>query len=522
MRMIILSSFKKSEIASEVFCSCKPLKGKDLNLCPSSQTCCSKSMESKFEEAGRKDLKNLLQGADSYLKTLISTSATKFGDTFLEMVQVAENSTNALFLDVYQSIEAQSRVPLGQLFADLLAYMSGKDVDLEERASSFFDSLFPIAYHHSVNSNQKDFSESFKECLRDAQVEIRPFGELSEKIASQISRSFEAARTFLEALQLGLEVINTTEHMDFGPECSEAFVRLAYCPQCQGFLQAKPCAGLCLNVVRGCLASVSELDDSWSEYVSALERLTSGMVGIYNIEHVLSTLDTKISETVSYLMANSAEVSKRVKDKCGTPRRVSRELSPATPGSSMPFAMRPVSDTSLYMMLQNFVQKVAESKDFYANLADRLCSDGQLVTKGDLNCWNGSGLAEYTKTVAGIGVSAQKYNPEMKSPRVRDVTVSTLADKLQHVKQILNARVTSVPQSDSSVVGEGSGSGAWWKTSDDEDYAQASGSGDTSGDKTDLHFERTDGDVKDKSGSMTSQMSLVLVIFCTSLVLKMK
>ncbi|GFW76749.1 uncharacterized protein TNCV_4944661 [Trichonephila clavipes] len=127
---------------------------------------------------------------------------------------------------------------------------------------------------------------------------------------------------------------------------------------------------------------------------------------------------------------------------------------------------------------------------------------------------------KYTKTVAGIGVSAQKYNPEMKSPRVRDVTVSTLADKLQHVKQILNARVTSVPQSDSSVVGEGSGSGAWLKASDDEDYAQASGSG--SEDQTDLHFERTDGDVKDKNGSMISQMSLVLVIFCTLLVLKMK
>ncbi|GIY22778.1 glypican-5 [Caerostris extrusa] len=227
------------------------------------------------------------------------------------MIQVAENSTNALFLDVYQSIEAQARVPLGQVYADLLAYMSGKDVDLEERVNSFFDTLFPVAYHHAVNMNQKDFSESFKECLRDGRVEVRPFGDLSDKIGAQVTRSFEAARTFLEALQLGLEVINTTEHMDFGPDCSEAFVRLMYCPQCQGFLQVKPCAGLCLNVVRGCLASVSELDDSWSEYVSALERLTSGMVGTYNIEHVLSTLDTKISETVSYLMANSAEISKR-------------------------------------------------------------------------------------------------------------------------------------------------------------------------------------------------------------------
>ncbi|GIY59851.1 uncharacterized protein CDAR_216831 [Caerostris darwini] len=209
----------------------------------------------------------------------------------------------------------------------------------------------------------------------------------------------------------------------------------------------------------------------------------------------------------------------QVKEKCGAPRRVSREVPPVAilPTS---FHGRPVPETSLYMMLQNFVYKVTESKDFYANLADRLCSDGQLVTKGDLNCWNGSGLAEYTNTVAGIGVSAQKYNPEMKPPRVRDITVNTLADKLQHVKQILSSRVTSVPQSDSSVVGEGSGSGGWW-ASDDEDYATASGSGDTE-DETDLHFERTEGDSKIKSSSMTSQMSLLLLIFCPLLLLKMK
>lgn len=228
------------------------------------------------------------------------------------MVQIAENSTNALFADVYQSLSTQARVPLGQLFADLLAYMSGQDVDLEERVNSFFDSLFPLAYHHSVNTNQKDFSESFKECLREGQAEIRPFSDLPEKISSQISRSFETARTFLEALHLGVEVINTTEHMDFGPECRKAFVRLTYCPHCQGHIQARPCAGMCLNVVRGCLSSVSELDSSWSEYVSALERLTSGMVGIYNIEQVLSNLDNKISETIMYVSENSVEITKRV------------------------------------------------------------------------------------------------------------------------------------------------------------------------------------------------------------------
>ncbi|KFM75525.1 Glypican-5, partial [Stegodyphus mimosarum] len=500
-------------------------KGEELELCPSAQTCCSKSMEDQYQEAVKKDFKNMLQGAGSYLKTLITTSATKFRDTFLEMVQVSENSTNALFTDGYPSWELQARVPLGQLFADLLAYMNGQDVDLEERVASFFDSLFPLAYYHSVNSNQKDFSDTYKECLRDGQVEIRPFGDLPEKIASQISSSFEAARTFLEALQLGVEVINTTEHMDFGPECRKAFVRLIYCPHCQGLVYAKPCAGMCFNVVRGCLASVSELDASWSEYVSALERLTSGMVGIYNIEQVLSELDKNIFDTVTYVTANSAEVTKRVKQKCGPPRRVSREVPPATaaPTQSEPSSLRPMSDTSLYMMLQNFVHKVAESKDFYSNLADRLCSDGNFVPKGDLHCWNGEGLAEYTKTIAGIGVSTQKYNPEMKAPRVRDVTVNTLVDKLQHVKQILSSRVTSVPQSDSSVLGEGSGSGAWWPTSDDEDYAGASGSGDfQKEDKTDLHFVRSDGDTTPNAAGDRSRIPVILVFFCTVFLLRRK
>lgn len=84
----------------------------------------------------------------------------------------------------------------------------------------------------------------------------------------------------------------------------------------------------------------------------------------------------------------------QVKQKCGIPRRVTREVSPVTSSPSSEPVTRPVSDTSLYMMLQNFVRKVAESKEFYSNLADRLCNDGNLVVKGELRCWNGNDLAE--------------------------------------------------------------------------------------------------------------------------------
>lgn len=495
----------------------KQVKGDDLELCPSAKTCCTKSMEEQYQEAVKKDFRIMLQDSGSYLKTLITTSASKFRETFLEMVQIAEKNMNTIFSDVYQTMEKMARVPLSQLFADLLAYINGQEIDLEDRVISFFDSLFPLAYHHA-SPKQSDFSETYKECLREKQREIRPFGDLPGIISAHITRSFEAARTFLQALHLGVEVLNTTEHMDYGPECRKALVRLTYCPHCQGFLAAKPCPGMCLNVMRGCLSSVSELDDSWSEYVSALERLTSGMVGTYNIEQVLSTIDTKISETIMYVMENIPEINKRVKQACGHHRRVTREVPPQSTrspspssspmGDSLTKALFPrPSDTSLYILLQNFVHKVAESKDFYSNLADKLCNDDAgLVVKGDLMCWNGQSLGEYKKTIAGVGVSAQKYNPEMTLvSRVRDMNVNTLADKLQHVKQILTSRVTSVPQSDSSIVSEGgSGSGAWWRSSsDDEDYSDGSGSGDYDkpDEKPDLHFEKTESDTGNKKTS---------------------
>lgn len=41
----------------------------------------------------------------------------------------------------------------------------------------------------------------------------------------------------------------------------------------------------------------------------------------------------------------------------------------------------------------------------------------------------------YTKTTAGVGVSAQKYNPEVRIDRP-DTIVYTLADKLRSVRRV--------------------------------------------------------------------------------------
>lgn len=242
----------------------------------------------------------------------LNTFLFSLTETFLEMIHVSQNNTNVLFSEVYKKMDSVARLPVSQLYSDLSSYISGQPVELESRVAAFFDSLFPLVYHHSINPKLKDFSEDYKECLRETQQEIKPFGDIANRVSLHITRSFSVARTLLEALQVGVEVIKATDNMIFRPECNNGLTKLVYCSKCAGFTGVKACSGYCLNIVRGCLAHVAELDQPWSDYVSGLERMTSGLVASYNIEEVLSVLDTKISEAIMYAMENGPDLSKKV------------------------------------------------------------------------------------------------------------------------------------------------------------------------------------------------------------------
>ncbi|XP_022239896.1 glypican-5-like isoform X2 [Limulus polyphemus] len=476
------------------------VKGDHLELCPSNRSCCTKDMEESYKTAAKVDFQHRLQSSSSYLKTLISASSNQFLEKFQEMTRLAENNTHTLFSQTYKKMESVARLPTEQLFADLLAYLKGKDITVGQRVDSFFASLFPIVYHHIINPNLREFSNDYKECLKEKVAEIKPFGDKAKLVSLQIVRSLDVARILLQALNLGVEIINTTEHMDFGQECNKALVKLTYCAHCQRLVSVKPCSGFCLNVGHGCLAKIAELDKPWGDYVGALHRLTSGMSESSNIEKVMNLLDAKISEAIMHAMDDGPEVTKKVKNVCGHPKRSTRSSSEATDSeqetNGQIVTSRSVVST-WHVRLQNFVKKLSQSKGFYANLADDICNDETLAVKGESNCWNGNELGTYKKTIAGIGVAAQKYNPEITLAGTEEVVVTSLVDKLVHMRELLDSKVDSVPESDSLFIQEaGSGSGFYYNTIvDDEDYydyyeTNGSGSGDiwATEKEPDLHF----------------------------------
>lgn len=42
---------------------------------------------------------------------------------------------------------------------------------------------------------------------------------------------------------------------------------MSSCPACQGLPEIQPCKGYCINVMKGCLAFHSELEDSWNKFI---------------------------------------------------------------------------------------------------------------------------------------------------------------------------------------------------------------------------------------------------------------
>lgn len=234
-------------------------------------------------------------------------------ETFETLIRLAENYTSTIFCNAYRNMAAEATTCVQEFFTDVGLFVFGMDVSTEEFVNRFFDTLFPVVYNHVINPGLSDISLEYAECLRMVRRDIRPFGNIPKKAIVQMGRSLLPSRNFLEALNLGIEVINTTDHLHFSKDCGRALLRMQYCPHCQGLTLSKPCMGYCLNVIRGCLASVAEVDLHWRGYIQALEELSGAMSGTYDIEHVLLNFHSLVDDALLQARVNGPEVNEQVR-----------------------------------------------------------------------------------------------------------------------------------------------------------------------------------------------------------------
>nr|XP_009930639.1 PREDICTED: glypican-5-like [Opisthocomus hoazin] len=458
-------------------------------------------MEESYQAAVRRERTQSIQALNFELKYMIVGHITAFQEAFESLLRFAENRTSSLFETAYRPVAKEAAEPVKELFTDISLYLLGAETTVESAALRFFDSLFPLVYSRLINPGITDLSEDYTECLRLTRQDINPFGRYSKNLVAELSKSLWASRMFSQALSLGIEVINTTEHAALSKECGRALVKMQYCPHCQGLTLIRPCVGYCLNVMRGCLASVSELDAQWREYISVLEYLANEMAASHELEVALTGIRNSVNEAILHAQLNGPQLSATVDKVCGQPKRQEGNLSSASvvpakevteaqrfvvahatlnsKRSSLPLkASKNDKSRSLKKISREFISYMKRSRTFYASIAERLC-DGDLVMRDSSTCWNGEDVVEsYTSRVVANGLKAQINNPELKV-RGLDPLISNLIEKLQHFNRLdADKAKLKLERWASRDAGSGGGRTEEMESSgdcDDEDGCQGSG-----------------------------------------------
>uniref|UniRef100_A0A8D3E674 Glypican-5-like n=1 Tax=Scophthalmus maximus TaxID=52904 RepID=A0A8D3E674_SCOMX len=392
--------FQLRQIGPNQLLPLSPRAGSDLHVCMSKNlTCCTKKMEERYQLAARRDIQNLLQMSSTSLKFLISRNVATFQETFEVLMRHAENHTNAVLQGLHHSMADQAVGPVRELFTDISLFLLGSELSVDELVQRFFDALFPLVYNHLINPGLSEISPGYAECVRSSRRDVRPFGGAPSLLADQIARSGVSGKLLLQALHLGIEVINTTDHLQLSRECRRALLKMHYCPHCQGLTQSKPCMGYCLNVMRGCLASMAEIDAHWREFVRSLEGLSARMHGPQDLEQVLLGVHALLRDAVGHAQKNGPRLSAQVHRLCGPPSRrptqsVSIQHSSSSSKESIPLkAPVRVLGESLAVRRRDFLSSLRHYRTYYGGLADQLCVS-ELVLGDGLSCWNGTDVVK--------------------------------------------------------------------------------------------------------------------------------
>ncbi|XP_037607489.1 glypican-5a isoform X2 [Sebastes umbrosus] len=391
--------FQLRQIGPNQLLPLSPRPGSDLQVCMSKNlTCCTKKMEEKYQVAARRDIQNLLQTSSSSLKFLISRNVAAFQESFEVLMRQAENHTNTVLQESYRNMANQAEGPVRELFTDISLFLLGSELNVEDLVQRFFDALFPLVYNHLINPGLSDISQGYAECVRSSSRDVRPFGGAPGLLADQIARSGVSGKLLLQALHLGIEVINTTDHLQLSRECRRALLKMHYCPHCQGLTQSKPCMGYCLNVMRGCLASMAEIDTHWREFVRSLEGLSARMHGPQDLEQVLLGVHTLLHDAVGHAQKNGPRLSAQVHKLCGPPsRKPAHSVSIqhiSSSRESIPLkAFVRASGDSLAVRRRDFLNSLRLYRTFYGGLADQLCVS-ELASSDGLSCWNGTDIVK--------------------------------------------------------------------------------------------------------------------------------
>ncbi|XP_054625003.1 glypican-5-like isoform X1 [Dunckerocampus dactyliophorus] len=484
----------------------------DLLVCKhQGPSCCTRKMEESYQFAVKRETLHNIYSYSYELKHLISSHSDAFQDMFQYLLSFSQGHLSSLLEGTYEPLSRQALPHVNQLFASFSLYLRGANVSVGATVHTFFNDLFPLVYTRLINPgivSSMAVGPEMTDCLRMIRQDVNPFGNHPSVMAQELAEAISVGRHLGLALEEGLDVLNATEHVTLSKECMKGLVKMVYCSHCRGLTLIKPCVGYCLNVMRGCLASISELDQPWRRYTNLLEQLTHSMVGHHSLELALLGIRAHVNEALLYAQLHGPLITATVDKVCGLSTRAPTGMQPTSPEvttssltSSTPFPsaapLKPLPEQwlgqlahlrsspplkpsksnkhSLRTLSREFLMYLQRYKSFYAALPEMLCEGENVVDEA--TCWSGDGVVEsYTGRVVGNGLHAQRQNPEVKV-RIPNTALAEVKKRLETFNQETQERFPNLGQVETwEELGSGETEGSATDC-DDEDGCQASGDG---------------------------------------------
>uniref|UniRef100_A0A673K2N1 Glypican-3 n=1 Tax=Sinocyclocheilus rhinocerous TaxID=307959 RepID=A0A673K2N1_9TELE len=391
-------------------------------------------------------------GSDANVNDMVSTFFSRLFpftyqrllEAFDMVLRLGRNSTLTLLREEFPNLGAGASGAVTQLFLEMSLYILGSDANVNDMVSTFFSRLFPFTYQRLLgNGAVTSISE---ECLRGAWSGTSAFGSFPKMMMTRLSRSLLATRVFLQALNLGIEVVNTTQHLRAGRDCGRSLLKLWYCPHCQGLLEARPCRSLCVSTMGACLGGAMEVQPHWRSYVEELGSLAAAMKGEQDIEEVLQ------GQFVSLIAFSAGRLPRgitfslpifscsQVSGICAhAPSRVSRAapMSAEHAAASLVAHSRPTVNfdpgETLFGRRREFISGLRGFSQFYSGLGEALCSKEPTALNRSL-CWNGQEMTDkFLPSTLENQFNILNIESRQKPP---EPVISQIIDKLKHINQV--------------------------------------------------------------------------------------
>ncbi|XP_061691926.1 glypican-3 isoform X3 [Syngnathoides biaculeatus] len=373
------------------------VSGSDLQVCQTKgPACCSKKMEERYQVDARNNMESSLQVVSAQLKRIIIQNAAIFQEAFDLVLRHGRNATLAMLKSDFPALGGGAQSSVGQLFLDMSLYILGSDSTVDHMVAVIYGRLFHVTYRRLLGGSGS-VSEA---CLKEAWKDSGAFGPYPKLMMTRLSRSLLATRVFLQALNLGIEVVNTTDHLRPSRDCGRALMRLWYCPHCQGLLGPPVCRGFCQAVMHGCLGGAAEVQPHWKTYVDGLGKLAAAMSDERDMEAVVLRLPAMIKLALKHAVNARSRLSSVVNGMCGqSPQRTTRSaVSPLFqhPAASVARNTRPSHsdpDETLGGLRREFISNLRDFSFFYSGLGESLCSREPAPANHSL-CWNGQEMTD--------------------------------------------------------------------------------------------------------------------------------